>query len=156
MANWYSTYFRTEDKDIVKLIKEGQTIDFIYNEEDGCGNCKLRYGLTALDVDAIKTVAENNSSSFIIDSNDIMTNLFFAWVYKDGKEEVFEQGLAINCASELVLCVDKENIINELSYILEELDARDCSNNCVVPKLIDKSWIELCDYGIKLFEQLKV
>lgn len=52
--------------------------------------------------------------------------------------------------------MDKENIINELSYILEELDARDCSNNCVVPKLIDKSWIELCDYGIKLFEQLKV
>lgn len=52
--------------------------------------------------------------------------------------------------------MDKENIINELSYILEELDARDCSNNCVVPKLIDKSWIELCDYGIKLFEQLKL
>lgn len=52
--------------------------------------------------------------------------------------------------------MDAKEIINELSYILEELDARDCSNNCVVPKLIGKSWIELCDYGIKLFEQLKV
>lgn len=51
--------------------------------------------------------------------------------------------------------MDKENIINELSYILEELDARDCSNNCIVSKLKGKSWIELCDYGIKLFEQLK-
>lgn len=46
-------------------------------------------------------------------------------------------------------------IINELSYILEELDARNCSNNCVVAKLIGKSWSELCDYGTKLFEQLK-
>lgn len=46
-------------------------------------------------------------------------------------------------------------IINELSYILEELEARNCSNNCVVAKLIGKSWSELCDYGTKLFEQLK-
>lgn len=52
--------------------------------------------------------------------------------------------------------MDKEEIINELSYILEELDARNCSNNCIVSKLKGKSWIELCDYGIKLFEQLKV
>lgn len=51
--------------------------------------------------------------------------------------------------------MDKEKIINKLFYILEELDARDCSNNCVVSKLVDKSWIELCDDGIKLFEQLK-
>lgn len=51
--------------------------------------------------------------------------------------------------------IDKEEIINELSYILEELDARNCSNNCIVSKLKNKSWIELCYEGIKLFEQLK-
>ena len=51
--------------------------------------------------------------------------------------------------------IDKEEIINELSYILEELDARNCSSNCIVSKLKGESWIELCDYGIKLFEQLK-
>ena len=50
---------------------------------------------------------------------------------------------------------EKEEIINELSYILEELDARNCSNNCIVSKLKCESWIELCDYEIKLFEQLK-
>lgn len=50
---------------------------------------------------------------------------------------------------------EKEEIINELSYILEELDARNCSNNCIVSKLKGESWIELCNYGIKLFEQLK-
>lgn len=96
MANWYNTYFETKDKEIVKLIEEGQTIDFNYDEERGDGNCKLRYGLYALDVKAIKTIAEKNGSSFIIDSNDIMTNLFFAWVFKNGREEIFEQGLAIN------------------------------------------------------------
>ena len=50
---------------------------------------------------------------------------------------------------------EKEEIINELSYILEELDARNCSSNCIVSKLKNKSWIELCYEGIKLFEQLK-
>lgn len=51
--------------------------------------------------------------------------------------------------------MDKEKIIRELSYILTKLDGREISNNCTASRYIYKSWIELCDDGIKLFEQLK-
>ena len=49
--------------------------------------------------------------------------------------------------------VDK--IINELFDIVEEFDARNISCNSVFEKFHGTGWIELCDKGIKLFEQLK-
>ena len=48
-----------------------------------------------------------------------------------------------------------QDIINKLFDILLELDARENSNNCIIPELSDKGWDELCIEGIKLFEQLK-
>lgn len=51
--------------------------------------------------------------------------------------------------------MNEEEIIDKLFKILTELDARNCSGNCVVEGLTGKSWVELCNEGINLFEQLK-
>ena len=59
MANWYSTSFKTNDFDIVELIRQGKTMDFDYDEESGYGNCRLRYGFNALDLETIENVAKN-------------------------------------------------------------------------------------------------
>lgn len=40
--------------------------------------------------------------------------------------------------------------------IVEELIARETSNNCVIPPLQGKSWDELCKDGIRLFKELGV
>lgn len=47
------------------------------------------------------------------------------------------------------------DIIETLHNVLTELDARECSNNCVVEDLIAVSWDDLCDKGIELFQRLK-
>ena len=48
---------------------------------------------------------------------------------------------------------DQERI-DKLFKILTELDARCCSANSIVEELIPMSWMELCNEGISLFEQL--
>ena len=48
-----------------------------------------------------------------------------------------------------------EDCINELFEIVTELDARNISSNSVHEKFHGVGWVELCDKGIKLFEQLK-
>ena len=50
---------------------------------------------------------------------------------------------------------DQQSIIDTLYNVLTELDARECSNNCVVEDLIEVSWNDLCDKGIELFHRLK-
>jgi len=42
-----------------------------------------------------------------------------------------------------------------LLNIAIELDARETSNNCVVPELIGKNFEELCNEGIRILEELK-
>ena len=49
----------------------------------------------------------------------------------------------------------ESEIIGLLNDILIELDARECSNNCIIPYLQDVPWVDLCDKGIELFEKLK-
>ena len=51
--------------------------------------------------------------------------------------------------------IQESQIIEKLFRIIAELDARECSCNCVIPELIDKSFVELCDNAITLLEQLK-
>lgn len=46
-------------------------------------------------------------------------------------------------------------IINKLYEIVQELDARNISANCVIPELTGIGWTELCEIGIELFEQIK-
>ena len=43
-----------------------------------------------------------------------------------------------------------------LCDIVEELTAREISNNCVILPLQGKSWDELCKDGIRLFKELGV
>lgn len=50
--------------------------------------------------------------------------------------------------------MENEQIIEQLSIIITELDARECSNNCPTCMRVF-SWEQLCDTGINLFEQLK-
>lgn len=50
--------------------------------------------------------------------------------------------------------MENEQIIEQLSIIITELDARECSNNCPTCMRVF-SWEQLCDMGINLFEQLK-
>ena len=45
--------------------------------------------------------------------------------------------------------------IDALFRVASELDAREFSNNCVVPELQTLSWNELCDQGIALLQELK-
>lgn len=47
-----------------------------------------------------------------------------------------------------------ENIIEKLITIVTELNARECSGNCVTD-MNTFNWDELCDKGISLFKQLK-
>ena len=50
--------------------------------------------------------------------------------------------------------MEDSKIIEQLFLILTELDARDCSNNC--PTCLSTiSWEQLCNMGIRSFEQLK-
>ena len=49
--------------------------------------------------------------------------------------------------------MEDSKIIEQLSLILTELDARECSNNCPNP-LSTVSWGQLCNMGIGLFERL--
>ena len=86
MANWYNTQFIANDKDIIRLIEDGVTRDFSYNKQDCTGYCKLRNGLNALDIDAIKSTAKNNNSTFHIETSDIMTDTFICWAYMRGEE----------------------------------------------------------------------
>ena len=88
MANWYNTYFKTEDREIADLIEEGQTINFYYDEESGDGYCSLRWGLNAIDMEAIELIAKDNHSTFLIRSSDVLTGTTHTWVYENGEEKV--------------------------------------------------------------------
>lgn len=46
-------------------------------------------------------------------------------------------------------------MIDDLYDIAVELDARETSNNCVVDRLQQFGWDELCDKGIEILEKLK-
>lgn len=50
----------------------------------------------------------------------------------------------------------KSKMIEKLFIILTELDSRENSFNCVISELIGKSWDELCNDAIILFENLKI
>lgn len=47
-----------------------------------------------------------------------------------------------------------EEIMAELTKIIDELSARETSNNCVWAELTKYSWDELCDRAIELIKQL--
>lgn len=101
MANWYNTQFIANDKDIIRLIEDGVARDFSYNKQDCTGYCKLRNGLNALDIDAIKTVAKNNGSTFHIQASDIMSDTIINWSYLHGKEYAYDKGALSKYTEEL-------------------------------------------------------
>ena len=47
-------------------------------------------------------------------------------------------------------------IINELGYIITELDSRNSCCHCVIQHLLSKGWDELCKEGCELFEKLQM
>lgn len=47
-----------------------------------------------------------------------------------------------------------EEIIEQLAKIIDELNARETSNNCVWAELSGYSWDELCDKAIELIREL--
>lgn len=47
-----------------------------------------------------------------------------------------------------------EELIEELTKIVDELNAREISNNSVWAELTKYSWDELCDRAIELIKQL--
>ena len=73
-------------QNIVNLIKNGLTIDFDYDENTGIGTCRLKYGIASIDIDTVKNIDQENKSSFLIRSIDILTEIAQTWIYKDGKE----------------------------------------------------------------------
>ena len=52
--------------------------------------------------------------------------------------------------------INDEEKFQKIYYITMELFARETSGNCgVVQDLTNKTWLELCDEGIRLFQELK-
>lgn len=90
MANWYITSFRTTDKDIVDVIKNGRTIDFFYNENDGNGHCSLAWGFCSIDMEKVANIAEEHKSSFYIRSSDYLTGTVQEWEFKNGVQVLAE------------------------------------------------------------------
>lgn len=48
---------------------------------------------------------------------------------------------------------EDQEYIDKLFKVIIELDSRNCSGNC--GELVEKTWVELCNEGIDLFERLK-
>ena len=90
MANWYSTTFQTTDKDIVDVIKNGRTIDFFYNENNGNGHCSLAWGFWSMDMVKVANIAEDHKSSFYIRTCDYLTGTVQEWKYENGVEVLAE------------------------------------------------------------------
>ena len=90
MANWYSTTFRTTDKDIADVIKNGRTIDFDYDENDGSGYCMLAWGLCSFDMKKAEGIAKAHKSSFYIRSSNYLTETVQEWKFEDGVEVLAE------------------------------------------------------------------
>ena len=51
--------------------------------------------------------------------------------------------------------INDEERLQKIYYITMELLTRETSGNYVVQDLINKTWLELCDEGIRLFQELK-
>lgn len=51
--------------------------------------------------------------------------------------------------------MENEEIIKELFTLLTELDARECSCNCIISSLEDVGWNDICDKGIDLQKTAK-
>lgn len=47
------------------------------------------------------------------------------------------------------------DLIDEVLDIGVELDARELGGNCILEKYLGTSYVDLCDKGIKIFEELK-
>ena len=90
MANWYHTSFKTIDKDIVNIIRDGQTIEFDYNEQTGYGTCDLRYGLCAINLEKIENLAAQHKSDFHIKAFDIMADTEQELEFKNGEVVISE------------------------------------------------------------------
>jgi hypothetical protein len=90
MANWYTASFKTTDKDIVNIIKNGQTMQFSYDEEIGGGNCDLKYGLCAIDLNKIEEIASKHKSNLHIIAYDIYTCTEQELEFKNGIETICE------------------------------------------------------------------
>ena len=90
MANWYATSFKTTDKDIIEVIKNGRTTDFYYNENDSTGHCCLAWGLCSFDMDKVEEIAKEHKSTVYIRSSDYLTETVQEWEYKDGVEVLAE------------------------------------------------------------------
>lgn len=49
----------------------------------------------------------------------------------------------------------ESKIIEQLSRVVAELDARECSSNSVITEYRETNWNDLCNIGTELFECLK-
>lgn len=69
------------------------------------------------------------------------------------RENHFKKGMGgmINNYKKL----DDEGVMNELIKIVQEIDSRYISCNCVRPEYLDSTWIELCNKGIEILEFLR-
>ena len=90
MANWYTTSFRTTDKDIVDIIKNGRTIDCDDDEKLEVGIGCLAGGICSIDTEKVEDIAKKHKSSFYIRSSDYLTETIEEWEYKDGVEILAE------------------------------------------------------------------
>ena len=84
MANWYNVSFRTINDEVVEIIKNGQTVDFYYDKKLQVGHCRLKWGLSSIDVEKLENLAERNKLSFYIRALDYLTKTVQEFEYKNG------------------------------------------------------------------------
>ena len=90
MANWYMTSFKTTDKDILEIIKNGRTTNFYYDEKLEVGSCRLAWGLCSIDMEKAMNIAEEHKSSFYIRTFDYYTGTVQEWEFKNGVQVLAE------------------------------------------------------------------
>ena len=79
------------------------------------------------------------------------------------EQHMWERDVAISQLNELGLSLGQnvDNVkvnpseIDDLFNIFTEIDARYTTNNLVIQKYQDLSWVELCNKGIKILEFLR-
>lgn len=90
----------------------------------------------------------------LIDKECLECKRLFSWSCNGVKDRGREEITIENSCSGF-LHIETEDIIGRLYDVILELDARESGGNCVFTGLQDKSWTELCEYGIELLEKIK-
>ena len=80
--------------------------------------------------------------------------LYYKWSFEFFKQQFMDENKERSEQMKHKIDLDEKKIIEQLSHIIMELEAREDSSNSIIPEYHNISWQDLCDTGIELFERL--